>query len=97
MAKCVFMRAHRASSGARFTYRLCNASLTEVTKVNDLDPAITLRFDFRNHCLRITGKAIKTLGFIAKQYVAVILRIATINTLQTGCFSSVLLGFRAFF
>ena len=65
MAKCVFMRAHRASSGARFTYRLCNASLTEVTEVDDLS-VITSRFDFRNHCLRITGKALKTLGFIAK-------------------------------
>lgn len=47
-----------------------NASLTEVIKVNDLGVVITLRFDIRNHCLRITGKALKTLGFIAKQYEA---------------------------
>lgn len=65
-AKCVVLRTHRAISGILSTYSLCDTPLIEVGEVCDLGVTFTAGLDFRSHYRKITCKAMKTLGFIAR-------------------------------
>ena len=64
--KCVLLRSHRAVCGIPSTYLLCNTTLSEVEEVVDLGVTFTACLDFRNHYRKITCKAMKTLGFVAR-------------------------------
>ena len=65
-AKCVLLKSHRAVCGIPSRYLLCDTTLSEVAEVLDLGVTFTAGLDFRNHYRRITSRAMKTLGFIAR-------------------------------
>ena len=65
-AMCVVLRASRSRSCRKYSYKLNDVTLNEVTEVMDLGVCITPCFDFRPHYKYCSRKAMRTMGFIVR-------------------------------